>query len=36
MAKRRCKIMAEYHVTSGAFGIYAGTVNPKRKDGAQT
>ena len=28
--------MAEYHVSSGAFGIYAGTVNPKRKDGLQT
>ena len=28
--------MAEYHVGSGVFGIYAGTVNPKRKDGIQT
>lgn len=28
--------MAEYHVGCGAFGIYAGTVNPPRKDGYQT
>lgn len=28
--------MAEYHVSAGAFGIYAGIVNPKRKDGSQT
>lgn len=28
--------MAEYHVGSGMFGIYAGTLNPKRKDGLRT
>lgn len=28
--------MAEYHVSAGLFGIYAGTVNKKRKDGIQT
>lgn len=28
--------MAEYHVSCGLFGIYAGTVNKKRKDGSQT
>lgn len=27
--------MAEYHVGCGAFGIYAGTLNPPRKDGLQ-
>lgn len=25
--------MVEYHVGSGMFGIYAGTLNPERKDG---
>lgn len=24
--------MAEYHVGCGAFGIYAGTLNPKNKE----
>ena len=28
--------MAEYHVGCGIAGIYAGTLNPKRKDGYQT
>lgn len=36
MVKKGGRIMAEYHVASGAFGIYAGTVNPKCKDGTQT
>lgn len=27
--------MAEYHVGCGAFGIYAGTLSPVRKDGSQ-
>lgn len=27
--------MAEYHVGCGALGIYAGTLNPPRKDGVQ-
>lgn len=28
--------MAEYHVGCGLAGIYAGTLNPKTKDGYQT
>lgn len=28
--------MAEYHVGCGLTGIYAGTLNPKTKDGYQT
>lgn len=28
--------MAEYHIGCGLVGIYAGTLNPKTKDGYQT
>lgn len=28
--------MAEYHIGCGIAGIYAGTLNQKRKDGYQT
>ena len=28
--------MAEYHIGCGLAGIYAGTLNPKTKDGYQT
>lgn len=28
--------MVEYHVSTEMFAIYAGAVNPKRKDGSQT
>lgn len=29
--QNKVKKMAEYHVGCGAFGIYAGTLNPKNK-----